>query len=168
MMCLQAAAVSGVAILGNDDSADASLNDIRPAQKTLSQVCNMLVSGKMRGYICHCLPASLSFCEPIVAAQVLACCISRHLIMWHIVEGPCLMHKSQNNRLRHGQRMRPPPFCIPWGAILIFHPQGIMGRFKKNMAMVNNQGIDVVVNKSRLEEPLLKLKKRSKPLKVSP
>ena len=43
-----------------------------------------------------------------------------------------------------------------------------MGRFKKNMAMVNNQGIDVVVNKSRLEEPLLKLKKRSKPLKVSP
>lgn len=43
--------------------------------------------------------------------------------------------------------------------------QGIMGKFKKNMAMVNNRGIDVVVNKT--EEPLLKLKKRAKPLKVS-
>ena len=39
-----------------------------------------------------------------------------------------------------------------------------MGKFKKNNAMVNNQGIDVVVN--RTEEPLMKLKKRSKPLKV--
>ena len=42
--------------------------------------------------------------------------------------------------------------------------QGIMGKFKKNSAMLNNQGIDVVVN--RTEEPLMKLKKRSKPLKV--
>lgn len=39
-----------------------------------------------------------------------------------------------------------------------------MGKFKKNSAMMNNQGIDVVVN--RTEEPLMKLKKRSKPLKV--
>ena len=43
--------------------------------------------------------------------------------------------------------------------------QGIMGKFKKNTAMMTNQGIDVVVNKT--EEPLLKLKKRAKPLKVS-
>ena len=49
MICLQAAAVSGVATIGNDDSADASLNDIRPPQKTLSQVCNMLVSGRLCG-----------------------------------------------------------------------------------------------------------------------
>jgi hypothetical protein len=39
-----------------------------------------------------------------------------------------------------------------------------MGKFKKNSAMLNNQGIDVVV--SRTEEPLMKLKKRSNPLKV--
>lgn len=40
-----------------------------------------------------------------------------------------------------------------------------MGKFKKNSAMITNQGIDMVVNKT--EEPLLKLKKRAKPLKVS-
>ena len=40
-----------------------------------------------------------------------------------------------------------------------------MGKFKKNTAMITNQGIDMVVNKT--EEPLLKLKKRAKPLKVS-
>ena len=39
-----------------------------------------------------------------------------------------------------------------------------MGKFQKNMAMVNNRGVDVVLNKT--EEPLVKLKKRSKPLKV--
>jgi len=81
MMRLQAAAVSGVATIGNDDSADASLYDARPAQKTLSQVCNMLASGRMRGYTCHCLPI-MSVCLPtIVAARVLAYCISRHLIL---------------------------------------------------------------------------------------
>lgn len=39
-----------------------------------------------------------------------------------------------------------------------------MGKFQKNMALVNNRGVDVVLN--RTEEPLVKLKKRSKPLKV--
>ena len=49
--------------------------------------------------------------------------------------------------------------------MLIVCTQGIMGKFKKNTAMITNQGIDMVVNKT--EEPLLKLKKRAKPLKVS-
>ena len=49
------------------------------------------------------------------------------------------------------------------GKLLAF-PQGIMGKFQKNMAMVNNRGVDVVLNKT--EEPLVKLRKRSKPLKV--
>ena len=42
--------------------------------------------------------------------------------------------------------------------------QGIMGKFKRNTAMMTNQGIDVVVNKTG--EPLLRLKKHAKPLKV--
>ena len=40
-----------------------------------------------------------------------------------------------------------------------------MGKFKRNTAMMTNQGIDVVVNKTG--EPLLRLKKHAKPLKVS-
>ncbi len=79
MMRLQAAAVSGVATSGNDDSADASLNDARPAQKTLSQVRNMLASGTMCGYTCLCLPVMSVSLPIIVAARVLAYCISRHL-----------------------------------------------------------------------------------------
>ena len=42
--------------------------------------------------------------------------------------------------------------------------QGIMGKFKKNTAMMTNQGVDVVLNKT--EEPVLRLQKRAKPLKV--
>ena len=71
MICLQAAAVSGVATIGNDNSADASLNDVRPAQKTLSQVCSMLVRRRMRGYTCHCLPIMSVSLPTIVAAQAL-------------------------------------------------------------------------------------------------
>ena len=53
--------------------------------------------------------------------------------------------------------------CLLWENCWLL-PQGIMGKFQKNMAMVNNRGVDVVLNKA--EEPLVKLKKRSKPLKV--
>jgi hypothetical protein len=62
---------------------------------------------------------------------------------------------------RDGQ-WRLPRCIISRYAVLLL--QGIMGKFKKNSAMLNNQGIDVMVN--RTEEPLMKLKKRSKPLKV--
>ena len=57
----------------------------------------------------------------------------------------------------------PLPCCQLWADCWLL-PQGIMGKFQKNMAMVNNRGVDVVLNKT--EEPLVKLKKRSKPLKV--
>lgn len=97
---MQGGALAGVASTGDDSLADASLNDIRPAQKTLSQVAMALMHGDItertdKSIASHAdiSACTASACLRLITMEYIAC-------IFHSDDCVCGNHASARNSLQ--------------------------------------------------------------------